>query len=216
VILISGSGTNLQAIISAVKDDDLPIDIRAVICNRPAAGGLQIATDAGIPTIVLDHSAFASREDYDAALMAKIDAIHPQVVILAGFMRILSAGFVNHYLGKMLNIHPALLPAFPGLNTHERVLEAAVKQHGASVHFVTPEVDGGPVIIQASVAVEENDDAASLAARVLEQEHIIYPIALRWFATGRLTYTDNQAMLDGKPLQPGGIRYQHPTEHNVL
>jgi len=200
VVLISGGGTNLQAIIDAAQDD-LPVDIRAVISNRPEAYGLQRAKKAGIPTAVLDHREFDSREAFDQALAALIDEYEPGLVLLAGFMRILTPGFVRHYHGRMFNIHPSLLPRFQGLNTHQRALDAAEKEHGASIHFVTEELDGGPVILQARVPVLPGDDAESLAARVLEKEHIIYPLAVRWFAEGRLGLNEaGQVLFDNEVL----------------
>jgi len=201
VILISGRGSNLQAIVDAVGRGELPIDIRAVISNRPQAPGLQRASRAGIATRVVDHTRYADRQAFDQALQTCIDRYQPRLVILAGFMRLLSCDFVAHYRGRMLNIHPSLLPDFPGLNTHQRALDAGCQMHGASVHFVTADMDGGPVVLQARVPVEARDTAASLAARVLKQEHRLYPVAIRWFAEGRLTVNDNgQALLDGVML----------------
>jgi len=201
VILISGRGSNLQAIIDAVARGALAVDIRAVISNRPQAAGLQRATRAGITTAVIDHTLYADRLAFDQALQACIDHYSPGLVILAGFMRILSADFVAHYRGRMLNIHPSLLPDFPGLNTHQRVLDAGCKVHGASVHFVTADIDGGPLVLQTRVPVHAGDSTESLAARVLEQEHRLYPLAIRWFAEGRLTLDENgQALLDGAIL----------------
>ena len=201
VILISGRGSNLQAIINAAAEDELPVDIRAVISNRPAAEGLQHAINAGIPAEFIDNAEFPDRESFDKALMACIERFQPKLVILAGFMRILTAEFVQHYSGRMLNIHPSLLPAFPGMHTHRRALEAGSKQHGASVHFVTEDVDAGAVVLQSQLAVQEQDTAATLAARVLELEHHLYPLAIRWFAEGRLQLNSSgQATLDGKVL----------------
>ncbi|MGB5427206.1 MAG: phosphoribosylglycinamide formyltransferase [Gammaproteobacteria bacterium] len=201
VILISGRGSNLQAIIDSVARGTLAIDIRAVISNRPDAAGLQRATDAGITTAVVDHTLYEDRLAFDQALQTCIDHYQPGLIILAGFMRILSADFVAHYRGRMLNIHPSLLPDFPGLNTHQRVLDAACKLHGASVHFVTADIDGGPRVAQIRVPVHAGDSADSLAARVLEQEHHLYPLAIRWFAEGRLRLDENgQALLDGAIL----------------
>ena len=201
VILISGRGSNLQAIIEAVARDTLPVDIRAVISNRPDAAGLQGATQAGIATVTVDHTLYEDRQAFDQALQACIDQYQPGLVILAGFMRILSPDFVAHFRGRLLNIHPSLLPDFPGLNTHQRALDAGCKVHGASVHFVTADVDGGPVVLQARVPVHNRDTADSLAARVLEQEHRLYPLAIRWFAEHRLTLSENgQALLDGAIL----------------
>ena len=199
VVLISGGGTNLQAIIDAASAD-LPVDIRAVISNEADAFGLERARRAGIETRVLDHRAFADREAYDAALAALIEEYKPGLVVLAGFMRILTAGFVRHFHGRMPNIHPSLLPRYRGLDTHARVLAAGDREHGATVHFVTEELDGGPLIVQARVPVRANDDAQTLAHRVLEKEHLIYPAAIRWFAEGRLRLDDHRVMLDGEPL----------------
>ncbi|MCP4043002.1 MAG: phosphoribosylglycinamide formyltransferase, partial [Gammaproteobacteria bacterium] len=193
VVLISGRGSNLQAIIDSSLEGG-PIEIRAVISNQPDAFGLERARRAGIPTAALQHTDFPSREAFDQALRGLIDGYSPDLVVLAGFMRILTPGFVNHYLGRMINIHPALLPAFPGLHTHRRALEAGVREHGVSVHFVTEEVDGGPVITQAKVPILPGDTEELLAARVLEQEHRIYPEAIRWFAEGRLEFNGNQAL----------------------
>ena len=201
VILISGWGSNLQSIINAVASDELPVVIRAVISNRPEAVGLERAAQAGIPTAVIDHLRYSDRAAFDQALLACIERFQPGLVILAGFMRILTAGFVNHFQGKMLNVHPSLLPAFPGMHTHQRALEAGCKQHGASIHFVTEAVDGGPVVLQAQVAVQQQDSVATLAARVLEREHCMYPLAIRWFAEQRLRLdSTGQAVLDGEIL----------------
>lgn len=200
VILISGSGSNLQAIIDAARNGEIPIEIRAVISNRAGVRGIKRAAEAGIPTEILDHTQYANRESFDHALQQHIDAYHPELLVLAGFMRILTGDFVRHYRGRMLNIHPSLLPRFRGLNTHARALEEGAQQHGASVHFVTDELDGGPTIIQAVVPVHTDDDAETLAARVLEQEHKIYPMAIGWFAQGRLRLQDSHILLDDKPL----------------
>ena len=200
VALISGGGTNLQAIIDRARQD-LPVDIRAVVSNRADAFGLTRARRAGIETRVLDHRAFPGREAYDAALMAMIDGFNPGLVVLAGFMRILTPGFVQHYHGRMFNIHPSLLPKYRGLHTHARVLEAGDAEHGATVHFVTEELDGGPLIVQARVPVLPGDDPGILAARVLEKEHLIYPAAIRWFAEGRLRLEDHRVVLDDRPLE---------------
>lgn len=183
VVLISGSGSNLQAII----DTDLPITIRAVISNRADAYGLTRAEQAGIPTAVLDHKAYPDRESYDAALQELIDSYQPGLLVLAGFMRILGDGFVRHYEGRMINIHPSLLPRYRGLDTHARAIEAGDAEAGCSVHFVTPELDSGPIIIQARVPILEGDTPETLAARVLEQEHRIYPEAIRKFAEGEIS-----------------------------
>ena len=201
VILISGRGSNLQSIIDAVAQQRLAVDIRAVISNRPAADGLQRAAQAGIPTAVIDHSLYTDRAAFDQALLECIEHFQPGLVVLAGFMRILTAGFVHHYQGRMLNIHPSLLPDFPGLHTHQRALESGCKQHGASIHFVTEAVDGGPVVLQARVPVQQNDTVTTLTARVLEQEHRLYPLAIRWFAEQRLRLdSTGHAVLDDKIL----------------
>jgi phosphoribosylglycinamide formyltransferase-1 len=200
VILISGNGSNLQAIIDAIQAGALNAKIRAVISNNPDAYGLTRARQAGIPAKALDHRQFAGREAYDRELRALIDKYQPQLVVLAGFMRILTADFVTHYHGRMLNIHPSLLPKYQGLNTHQRVLEAGDDIHGVSVHFVTPELDGGPVILQAEVPVHPGDTANDLAQRVHQQEHVIYPLVIRWIAEGRLRLQDETVLFDGKPL----------------
>lgn len=200
VVLISGNGSNLQAIIDRATTD-LPIEIRAVISTRAGAYGLQRAEDAGIETRVLEHTAFADRESYDRALIELIDSFQPGLVALAGFMRILTPGFAHHYAGRLLNIHPSLLPKYRGLHTHQRVLDAGDERHGASIHFVTEELDGGPLILQAQVPVLAGDDAERLAARVLEKEHLIYPLAIRWFAQGRLKLDEEgHVNLDDKQL----------------
>jgi phosphoribosylglycinamide formyltransferase-1 len=197
VILVSGRGSNLLAILNETRAGRLPIDIRAVISNNPDAVGLRIASAAGVPTEVIDHRAFPERAQFDSALMQAIDRYQPRLVILAGFMRILGTEFIRHYAGRLLNVHPSLLPAFKGLDTHARALAAGTKEHGASVHFVTNDLDGGPVIIQAKVPVLSNDTADTLAARVLAEEHRIYPLAIKWAAEGRLTIRNGQVLLDG-------------------
>lgn len=186
VILISGRGSNMEALIAARDAGDLPVNIVAVISNRPDAKGLETAQKAGIEAHFIDHKAFAGREAFDAALAECIDGFAPDLVVLAGFMRILSEGFVRHYEGRLINIHPSLLPSFPGLHTHQRALDEGVRIHGCTVHFVTPALDHGPVIIQAAVPVLDGDDEAALAARILALEHKIYPQAVRWFAEGKL------------------------------
>jgi len=201
VVLISGSGSNLQAMIDGQSSGELPIALRAVVSNRADAFGLERAGRAGIPGRVLSHRAFASREAYDTALAALLDEYDPGLVVLAGFMRILTPGFVARYHGRMFNIHPSLLPKFPGLHTHERALEAGEREHGATVHFVTDELDGGAAVLQARVPVFPDDDADVLAARVLSKEHRIYPLAVRWFAEGRLRLGDDRRVyLDGVAL----------------
>jgi phosphoribosylglycinamide formyltransferase-1 len=198
VVLISGRGSNLKSIIEAVQNKEIPARIACVISNRESAGGLQYARDAGIPVEVVNDRDFASREDFDAQLIKTIDQYQPSLVVLAGFMRILGDEFVNHYLGRMINIHPALLPDYPGLNTHERALQDGVERHGATVHFVIPEVDSGPIIIQRAIPVLPDDTPDQLAARVLEQEHDIYPKAIQWFVEGRLSVDGNEVLLDGQ------------------
>ena len=204
VVLLSGTGSNLQALIDSCAIKDSPARIRAVISNRADAYGLQRAKDAGIDTRVLDHTAFEGREAFDAALIEVIDTFNPQLVVLAGFMRILSAGFVRHYQGRLLNIHPSLLPKYKGLHTHQRALQAGDSEHGCSVHFVTEELDGGPLVVQAIIAVESDDSPHSLAQRVHAQEHRIYPLAVRWFAEGRLSLDERGALLDGQLLAASG------------
>ncbi|MXS85666.1 phosphoribosylglycinamide formyltransferase [Nitrosomonas sp. HPC101] len=186
VILISGRGSNMQALLEA----GLPV--AAVISNNPAAEGLAFSRAHGIPTHAIDHRAFSGREAFDSALAEIIDTYQPDLVALAGFMRILSESFVNHYQGRLINIHPSLLPAFSGLDTHVRALQEGVKIHGCTVHFVTPKLDHGPIIIQAAVPVLADDTPATLAARVLAQEHRIYPQAANWFLQGQLTLAENR------------------------
>lgn len=198
VVLISGRGSNLKSIIEAVQHNEIPEKISCVISNRESAGGLQFARDAGIAVEVVNDRNFTSRDAFDAELIQTIDRYHPKLVVLAGFMRILGDEFVKHYLGRMINIHPALLPDYPGLDTHERALQDGVERHGATVHFVTPEVDSGPIIIQRAVPVMPDDTPDRLAARVLEQEHVIYPRAIRWFVEGRLSIDGNEVLLDGQ------------------
>ncbi|MFH6568529.1 MULTISPECIES: phosphoribosylglycinamide formyltransferase [Pseudomonas] len=204
VVLLSGTGSNLQALIDSDDVKASPATIRAVISNRADAYGLQRAKDAGIDTRVLDHKAFEGREAFDAALIKVIDEFNPKLVVLAGFMRILSADFVRHYQGRLLNIHPSLLPKYKGLHTHQRALEAGDREHGCSVHFVTEELDGGPLVVQAVIPVESDDSPHSLAQRVHTQEHRIYPLAVRWFAEGRLSLDEQGALLDGQLLAASG------------
>lgn len=179
VILISGRGSNMRSIVEAANQGQLDVDIAAVISNRPDAAGLEYAQQAGIDAQVIDHKLYDSRESFDAAMAEVIDSYQPDFVILAGFMRILTADFVEHFAGRLINIHPSLLPKFKGLHTHQRAIEAGETEHGASVHFVTAELDEGPVILQAKVPVLADDDADTLAARVLEQEHLLYPAAIQ-------------------------------------
>jgi phosphoribosylglycinamide formyltransferase-1 len=203
VVLISGSGSNLQALIDSTSHNH-PMRICAVISNRADAFGLTRAEAAGIPTRVLDHKLYADRESFDQALIETIDSFDTQLVVLAGFMRILSGGFVRHYAGRLLNIHPSLLPKFKGMHTHQRALQAGELEHGCSVHFVTEELDGGPLVLQAVIPIETGDSAETLAQRVHTQEHLIYPQAVRWFAEGRLRFGQAGAELDGQPLPACG------------
>ncbi len=216
VVLISGNGSNLQAIIDAIRHQGLKAEVRAVISNNPDAYGLTRAREAGIPAISLDHRNYPSREAYDQELRVVIDRYQPQLVVLAGFMRILTAEFVKHYHGRMLNIHPSLLPKYQGLNTHRRVLEAGDNIHGVSVHFVTPELDGGPVILQAEVPVHPGDTTDDLAQRVHRQEHMIYPLVIRWFSEGRLGLHNNRVLFDGKPLTDQQRRYSDVNQSQIL
>lgn len=204
VVLLSGTGSNLQAMIDAFAQGDTPVRIRAVIANRADALGLQRARAAGIEAAVLEHQGYAGREAFDQALMALIDGFEPHLVALAGFMRILTPAFVRHYHGRLLNIHPSLLPRHKGLHTHQRALEAGDSEHGCSVHFVTEELDGGPLVVQAAVAIAAHDTPTSLARRVHAQEHQIYPLAVRWFAEGRLCLGSQGVLFDGQPLAATG------------
>ena len=199
-VLISGGGTNLQALIDASADGTLAVSIDLVVSNRPDAYGLTRAKQAGIATAVIDHRQFADRRAFDEALAETVAACSPDAVVLAGFMRILSGAFVEPFLGRLLNIHPSLLPKYPGLDTHQRALDAGDRWHGSTVHFVTEELDGGPRIVQGRVGIEPDDDAKSLAARVLSVEHQIYPYAVELLVSGRLTWRDGGAWLDGEPL----------------
>ncbi len=208
VILISGRGSNMQAILEA----DLPIRVSAVVSNNPDAPGLDIARRHGVPVEVVNHRDHDSRDAFDAQLAAGIDRHSPDLVVLAGFMRILTPGFVTHYAGRLINVHPSLLPAFTGLNTHARALAEGVKIHGCTAHFVTPHLDKGPIIAQAAVPVLAGDTEQSLAARVLAQEHVIYPQAIRWFAEGRLRITpDGNVILKNQPpMETALISPQEP------
>jgi phosphoribosylglycinamide formyltransferase-1 len=200
VVLISGRGSNLQAILDQASSGELPVEVAAVISNRPGVHGLERARQAGVPALELDHKLFADRPEFEAALIDLIDHYRPDLVILAGFMRVLTPGFTEHYQGRIFNIHPSLLPKFRGLHTHERAIAAGETVHGASIHFVTAELDGGPVIVQARVPVLPDDDPDTLAARVLEREHRLYPQAIRWFAEGRLGLAGKRVLFDGKPM----------------
>lgn len=192
----------MEALLKAVSRGELPVRIAAVISNRPDARGLETAAAQGVPTAVVDHKAYAGREAFDAALAECIDGYAPDLVVLAGFMRILTEGFVRHFEGRLLNIHPSLLPSFPGLHTHQRALDEGVRIHGCTVHFVTPALDHGPVVVQAAVPVLDGDDESTLAARVLEQEHVVYPLAVRWFAEGRLRLDGGRVRFDGERPRP--------------
>ncbi|KMQ80834.1 Phosphoribosylglycinamide formyltransferase [Candidatus Burkholderia pumila] len=200
VILISGRGSNMEAIVHACARDGWPARVYAVISNRPDAAGLEFARANGIATKVVDHREFDGRDAFDAALAREIDCFEPDCVVLAGFMRVLTDAFVQRYAGRMLNIHPSLLPCFPGLRTHQQALDAGVRVHGASVHFVTPPLDHGPIVAQGAVPVINGYDAAALAARVLTVEHVIYPRAVRWFIEGRLSIEGKRVTLT--PSEP--------------
>jgi phosphoribosylglycinamide formyltransferase 1 len=200
VILISGRGSNLKAIIDAIDRGELPAVIRAVVSNRRVAPGLATAARAGITTTVIDPTECGGRAAFDRALLQRVDGLRPDLVVLAGFMHILDPEFVRAFDGRLINIHPSLLPAYRGLHTHRRALEDGAREHGASVHFVTGELDGGPVVLRGKVPVLPRDDAASLAARVLKMEHRIYPLVIRWFAEGRLRKRGDRVLLDGRVL----------------
>lgn len=204
VVLISGSGSNLQAIIDACQAGDINADIAMVISNRPKTLGLQRAEQAGIATRCIDHTLFESRSAFDQELMQVIDAAKPDVVVLAGFMRILTEKFVNNFLGRLVNIHPSLLPKYPGLHTHQRAIDAGDSVAGVTVHFVTAELDGGPAIIQSQVPINTDDNADSLASKVLIEEHKIYPKAISWLIDGRLSLTQGKAILDNEILTQHG------------
>jgi phosphoribosylglycinamide formyltransferase-1 len=201
VILISGRGGNMRALIERSRDAGAPYTVSQVFSDKADAAGLELARDLGVPAQALAAVKTADRGAYDRALAAAVSGCKPSLIVLAGFMRILSAQFVTDFAGRILNIHPSLLPKFPGLHTHRRALQAHEPQHGATVHFVTERLDAGPPIIQARIAVTANDDEASLAARVQIQEHRIYPLAVRWFCEGRLRCNEGQAWLDGQPLR---------------
>ncbi len=207
VVLISGNGSNLQAIIDKLHNSELAkqkVQVVAVISNKADAYGLQRASDAGIDTQVVLNEGTNSREQYDQLLSEAIEQYQPDLILMAGFMRILSTPFVEKYRGKMLNIHPSLLPKYQGTRTHQRAIDAGDKEHGATVHFVTPELDSGPTVLQAKVPVFAEDKAEDLAARVLTQEHLIYPLAAQWFLSGRLSMVEDRALLDGNLLPENG------------
>ena len=212
VILISGRGSNMESLLNAVASGSLPVRVAAVLSNRSDALGLQTAAAAGVATRVIDHNQYPDRVSFDAAMAAAIDAFSPDLVVLAGFMRILSTEFVERYAGRLMNIHPSLLPSFQGLHTHRRALEEGVRIHGCTVHFVTPSLDHGPIVVQAAVPVLDGDDEYVLAARVLAQEHRVYPLAVRWFAEGHLRLVGGRVELDAaqddgatliSPMAPG-------------
>lgn len=196
VVLLSGSGTTLQSII----DTQLPVNIAAVISNKADVLGLPRAKEAGIPTHVIDHTAYSSREAFDAELQTLIDSYQPNLVVLAGFMRILSNKFTDHFCGKLINIHPSLLPKYKGMHTHQRVMDDGEPLHGSSVHFVTTELDSGPVLLQARLPVLSSDSVESLKLRIKTKEHLIYPTAIGWLAEGRVEFKDNQILMDGEKM----------------
>lgn len=204
VVLISGSGTNLQAIIDACKLEHFPGQVVGVISNKADAYGITRAQNANIPAKVISHKDFSTREAYDSELIAQINAFDADLVVLAGFMRILTSEFVQTFQGKLINIHPSLLPKYQGLNTHQRAIDAGDKEHGVSVHFVTEELDGGPVILQAKVPIFPGDTSDDLAARVHEQEHRIYPLVVKWFGENRVAMKGENAFLDHVELPPTG------------
>lgn len=204
VVLISGNGSNLQSILDACASGRINGSVAAVFSNKASAYGLTRAREAQVPAHALAASDFADREAFDRQMMQEIDAYAPDLVVLAGYMRILSPAFVAHYQHRLLNIHPSLLPKYPGLNTHRQALENGDAEHGTSVHFVTDELDGGPIVLQAKVPVFAGDSEEEIVARVQHQEHAIYPLAIGWFLTGRLTMRDNRAWLDGEPLPSQG------------
>jgi phosphoribosylglycinamide formyltransferase-1 len=213
VILISGRGSNMEAIVRACSRERWPAQVAAVIANRPDAAGLAFAASQGIATAVVDHRQFPDRDSFDAALAREIDGFSPDLVVLAGFMRVLTPGFVDRYSGRMLNVHPSLLPSFAGLKTHQQALDAGVRLHGASVHFVTSQLDHGPIVIQSAVPVLSGDDAAALAARVLVTEHVIYPRAVRWFVEGRLALDGLRVTLT--PPEPQWLFADHTAGEGV-
>ena len=205
-VLISGTGSNLQAILDAIDAGELPARVSLVLSNKAGAAGLARAERAGVPAQAIDHRGFPDRASFDQAMIERIDAHGADTVVLAGFMRILSPGFVRHYQGRLINIHPSLLPKYPGLNTHARALEAGDREHGCSLHFVTDELDGGPLIAQARFPVSANDTAETLSEKVQAQEHRLYPQVLRWRAQQRLQMTDQGVELDGERLPAQGFQ----------
>lgn len=209
VVLISGSGSNMQAIAEACAKNDINGDIVAVISNRPDVLGLERAAEFEIPTNVVDHKQYATREEFDAHLIRAIDEYSPDLVVMAGFMRIVTPDFVRRYRGRLLNIHPSLLPKYKGLHTHKRALEAGDDEHGVTVHFVTEDLDGGPNAIQAVVKILDDDNEVSLQKRVQVQEHVIYPIAVKWFVEGRLSMNKGDVYLDDQILPESGVQLRN-------
>ncbi|QIB66393.1 phosphoribosylglycinamide formyltransferase [Kineobactrum salinum] len=207
-ILISGRGSNMVAFLEACEQGRLAADICLVASNRPDAAGLARAAAAGVPTACVDHRDYPEREAFDAALVRCVQQQEPDLVILAGFMRILTPVFITPFSGRLLNIHPSLLPKYPGLHTHQRAIDAGDSEAGATVHFVTPELDGGPPVLQARLPMLPGDTADSLAARIIAIEHVIYPLAARWFLQGRLILNKQGAFLDGQKIPPSGIEYR--------
>ncbi|EAT13488.1 phosphoribosylglycinamide formyltransferase [Bermanella marisrubri] len=206
VVLISGSGSNMSAIATACASEEVDAEVVAVISNRPGVLGLDRAQEIGIVTQVVDHKDYASREEFDVHLMREIDNYEPDLVVLAGFMRILTPDFVRRYKGRMLNIHPSLLPKYKGLNTHQRALDNGDNEHGVTVHFVSEDLDGGPNVIQAVVPVTSNDTEETLRTRVQQQEHVIYPIAVKWFVEGRISMIKGDAYFDNEPMPETGVQ----------
>lgn len=205
VVLISGSGSNLQSIINAIESNQIDATIEAVISNVPDVKGLERAKNHNLPAVCLNHKDFECRDDFDMSLKQLIDSYNPDLVILAGFMRILGKDISRHYRGKMLNIHPSLLPKYPGLHTHQRALDAGDKEHGTTIHFVTEELDGGPMVYQRSFPIEANDSPDSLFQKVQALEHQMYPEVIQWIADGRLVFTSSGPEFDGSPLTERGI-----------
>jgi phosphoribosylglycinamide formyltransferase-1 len=208
-VLLSGRGSNFQSLLNASREGSLGGEISLVVSNRPGAGGLTIAQDAGIETALIDHQRYPTREAFDQDLAGVIDSAQPDLVVLAGFMRILTPEFVARFVGRLMNIHPSLLPLYPGLHTHQRALDNGDKYAGATVHYVTGELDGGPPILQAKVPVNSGDDADALAARVLAVEHQIYPVAVNWHLGGRLRWNDSDLLKDGAPVRPTGELWEN-------
>jgi phosphoribosylglycinamide formyltransferase-1 len=211
VVLLSGSGSNLQALIDAINGGVIGADIAAVISNKPEALGLKRADDAGIKNAVIDNLQFSSRENFDQALCREIQIYKPDLVILAGFMRILTSKFVENFDGRILNIHPSLLPKYPGLHSHQKAIDAGDLNAGATVHFVTSKLDGGPPVLQAEVPIYQDDSAEVLARRILIKEHQIYPLVVQWFCAGRLSLVDGKAYLDSVLLPKHGLTFTDTT-----